>query len=73
MIAEPVLVVLAERGACVGKWDLFTADYPNLLEVRECQQICASCPVKTLCAELRDAINPNAGVWAGRLCKRGDT
>lgn len=64
------MVAFAENAACAGQVTMFTAEARNVRagSLRAMKRLCAGCQVMDLCAQLRDEINPSAGVWAGQLC-----
>ncbi len=58
-----------DRAACVGAdTDLF---FPigstgfAVLQVREAKQVCAPCPVRSLCLDWAVKLNIDHGVWGG--------
>jgi len=62
-------LAFAEMAACQGMEILFTAE-PRDLSMgtrRGLKALCAGCPVRQLCREFAQRIQPSAGVWAGTL------
>lgn len=68
-----------ERAACVGaapsrKRDEVYRDpfFPERGQgYRSAMETCFWCPVRRDCKDLRDDVQPEYGVWAGKMQKRG--
>lgn len=70
MIVSERVKALAHGAACAGQEALFTRDARDVraATLRAARAVCQTCPVFALCEELRDEINPTAGIWAGQKC-----
>jgi len=49
--------------------DLFFPDHGDMETVRAAKRICASCPVRTECAEYAIRTNQTYGIWGGMAPK----
>lgn len=71
--ADDLYDILAREAACLGAWDYFApAGNANVGGTRSLTRLAAAtcfekCPVFNQCARLAEIVQPDAGVWAGRL------
>ena len=70
--ADDLYDLIGRDAACIGRWDDFaprggTNSGPTRLRTRIAADRCAECPVFDQCERLADLLQPEAGVWAGRL------
>lgn len=70
--ADDLYDILSRDAACLGAWDYFAPkgnanQGRSRSRTRLAAATCANCPVLDQCARLAEIVQPDAGVWAGRL------